>query len=402
MPRPGRPAAHGLFSLLSLNFFCGCATGILQLAIPLYAMSLRATTVQLGLIIGIGGVGRMLIIVPSGLVADRFGARRLFAASTAACVLLVGVIYLVSSPWLLMGVMCFQGMAQSVSFLSLQAGFLKRLPRLDPSQAGWQRGATQLGYYLVGPVAGGLLLQGGRYDVTFFLVSGTFVLSLAIVIYRHVSGIPEVVDDAADHGPGEWDKLRSLLSDPLLLQVLGIECLGAAIFMIYRTFVAPVAVEVLRLSVRAVSVIVISQGTAAMATLLGGGGLLRHHATSRVFCGASLLVISGMLLLATARGGAVFWSGSVIYGCGTGLMNLSSLTRIVDVAGEKGKIAALFSLSIAIGSIFGPVLGGFVGELMTVQAAFYMPVLLLTPVLLVLAVRGSSAKRSMAIDAAGE
>ncbi|HEY6839519.1 MAG TPA: MFS transporter, partial [Geobacteraceae bacterium] len=115
---------HGLPSFLSLNFLCGCATGILQLAIPLYAISLRASTVQLGLIAGVSGVGRMLIIVPSGLLVDRFGARTLFLHSTVWCVVLVIAMSLVSSPWALMGIMFFQGMAQSVSFLSLQAGFL--------------------------------------------------------------------------------------------------------------------------------------------------------------------------------------------------------------------------------------------------------------------------------------
>ena len=42
--------------------------------------------------------------------------------------------------------------------------------------------------------------------------------------------------------------------------------------------------------------------------------------------------------------------------------------------GKKGKIAALFSLSIAIGNTFGPVASGYAGELLGLQAAFLVPV----------------------------
>ncbi|HEY6008646.1 MAG TPA: MFS transporter, partial [Geobacteraceae bacterium] len=341
MAHDRHPYRQGLLSFLTINFLCGSATGILQLAIPLYALSLKATTVQLGLISGVSGVGRMLIIVPSGLVVDRCGARRLFVASTGACVCLVGVMQIVTSPWTLMAVMFFQGMAQSVSFLALQAGFLKRLPFLEPTQAGWQRGATQLGYYLVGPVAGGLLLQNSRYGETFLLVCGAFILSLGFSFYRRLTGIHEVADAVVPDDAGDLRKLRVLLSDPLLLQVLGIECVGAAIFMLFRTFVAPVAVEVLHLPVSAVSIIIIFQGTCAMASMLGGGKLVNRYSASRLFAGASLLVIAGMLLLANASGFFTYFLGSVVYGFGTGLLSLCSLSRLVDVAGEKGKIAAL-------------------------------------------------------------
>lgn len=381
MAQAGHPSRQGLLSFLSLNFLCGCASGILQLALPLYALYLHANTVQLGLIAGVSSVGRMLIIIPSGLLIDRIGARRLYFHGTSLCAILVGALVLVSSPWALMAVMLFQGMAQSVSFLALQAGFLKRLPFLDQTQAGWQRGSTQLGYYLVGPVAGGLLLQENLYPLTFLVVAAVFSLAVLISLYRRLRGFREVADTAVQSHTGEWGKLRALLADPLLLQVLGIECLGAAIFMIFRTFAPPVAVEVLHLPIRAISFLIILQGSAAMSSLFCGGRLLLRYSAGQVFTGASLLVTTGMILLATAQGFPLFLLGGTIYGVGTGLLSLCSLTKIGSVAGEKGKIAALFSLSIAVGNTFGPVLGGVVGELLTVQAAFLTPVALFTGIL---------------------
>lgn len=393
---------QGLTSFLTLNFLCGCATGILQLAIPLYALFLSASTFQLGLIAGVSGVGRMLIIVPSGLLVDRFGARRLFLHSTVWCAILVLTMISVTSPWALTVVMFFQGMAQSVSFLALQAGFLKRLPYLEPEQAGWQRGATQLGFFLVGPVAGGLLLREQRFGAAFLVVSAIFAASIGISFYRRIVGIREIPDAVASNESGELRKLQALLSDPLLRKVLGVECLGAAVFMIFRAFVAPVAVDVLHLTVGAVSAIVIFQGTAAMASLFAGGRLLRRFSAARIFVWGSLLVIVGMLMLAIARDFFLYATGSIVYGVGTGLMSVCSLSQIGSVLGEKGKIAALFSLSIAVGSTFGPILAGFVGEASTAQAAFLTPVAIFAIIFTVFAGRDFRERRSGRAEAVGD
>ncbi|MDA8235101.1 MAG: MFS transporter [Clostridia bacterium] len=145
---------------LVINLLTGIAAGILQLVIPLYALALKATTVQLGLVTGIGGIGRLFIVLPSGLMVDRYGPRVLFLISTGLCVALIFSLILVTTPFSLMLVMIFQGMAQSVTFMSLQASFLKHLPDLEVSQAGWQRGATSLGFFLLGPVIGGYLVMG--------------------------------------------------------------------------------------------------------------------------------------------------------------------------------------------------------------------------------------------------
>lgn len=136
--------SQGLKSLLAINVLAGCASGIMLLALPLYTLSLHASATEMGLISGMAGAGRMLIIVPSGVWADRYGTRRMFVISTLLCVALTAVIPWVHATAMLMGVMFFQGMAQSIGFMTLQAGFLKRMKYLEASRAGWQRSATQV------------------------------------------------------------------------------------------------------------------------------------------------------------------------------------------------------------------------------------------------------------------
>jgi MFS family permease len=363
-------ANRALMSLLSINLLAGVATGMLQMTIPLYALSLKATTLQLGLIAGASGIGRLLVVIPSGLLIDRHGARQLFIVSTLLTAVAALVLISASSSTLLMVVLVILSMGQAVSFLALQAGFLKRLPFLGKARAGWQRGATQIGYYLIGPVLCGMLLQENHYAVVFSAASAIFIVELGISWFRQLSGAREVNDTPVTADSGQLARFKVLLADRVMQQVLIIECLGAATFMIFRAFVAPVAVAVLQLSVRDVTFLILSQGSVAMAMLLFGGGLLNLYPCARLYRISTVFVSLGALLLACANGFWVFWCGSVILGIGTGTMSLCSLSQIAKVSGEKGKIAALFSFSIGIGNTIGPVVAGLLGDVVTVQLSF--------------------------------
>ncbi len=363
-------ANRALSSLLAINLLAGVATGMLQMAIPLFALSLKASTVQLGYISGAGGIGRLLVVIPSGLLIDRYGARLLFLSSTILSALSVLALLWTKSPTMLMSVMVLQSMGQAVSFLALQAGFLKRLPFLAAGKAGWQRGATQIGYYLMGPLLCGILLQDSWFRGVFGIASGVLAAALCLSWYRRRQGAREVTEPALGHGMGELAQLRTLLGSRTLNQVLTIECLGAAAFSIFRSFIAPVAVGLQHLQVSHVSFLILSQGMTAMFMLLGCGSMLKRVTPQRLYPIAGIVAIAGSLFIAGAGNFPMLGLGAVIFGCGTGLMSLASLSLIGQVQGEKGKIAALFSFSIGLGSTIGPILAGYLGELLSLKMVF--------------------------------
>ena len=52
------------------------------------------------------------------------------------------------------------------------------------------------------------------------------------------------------------------------------------------------------------------------------------------------------------------------------MFNLINVTRIANANVEKGKIAGIFAMFTVLGSIIGPVIGGFAGEYFGIQAVF--------------------------------
>ncbi len=61
---------------------------------------------------------------------------------------------------------------------------------------------------------------------------------------------------------------------------------------------------------------------------------------------------------------------SVILGIGLGLITLINFTQVGTIEGEKGKIVGIFSFGQSMGVIFGPAIGGIIGDAFGVQAIF--------------------------------
>ncbi|MFZ2950787.1 MAG: MFS transporter [Desulfuromonadaceae bacterium] len=391
---------QGLKSLLAINVLAGCASGIMLLALPLYTLSLHASATEMGLISSMAGIGRMLIIVPSGMWADRYGTRRMFVISTLLCAALTLAIPWVYTAIMLMVIMFFQGMAQSVGFMTLQAGFLKRMKYLEATQVGWQRSATQLGFYLLGPFAAAGLLGGDNYFPVFLSISVLLLAGVAVVVYRSQRGITEIREYTSRTPAEDFSHMRGLLSDSNLLIVLALELLNASAFAVFRTFMAPVALNVFHLPLQAISWLIITQGSLAMATLFWGSILFKGHSARWCFNISAATTLIGTFVMATSGTTLLLWLGVALYGSGTGMVGYCGLVRLNMVEGEKGKIAALYSLSVAIGTTLGPILGGMAGETFGLQASFLSAIALFIPVMLIqsfIATSGSSCHKESEI-----
>ena len=60
--------------------------GLYNLLLTIYMESLGASPVQIGMLIGLQGIARIAVTLPSGILAERFSRRRLIVWSTATTV----------------------------------------------------------------------------------------------------------------------------------------------------------------------------------------------------------------------------------------------------------------------------------------------------------------------------
>lgn len=107
--------SHGLItSFLILNVSSGMVAGAMQLVVPIYAMSLQATTAQIGLIRGISGVGMLLLVIPAGFLVDHFGSKRLFLAGSLTGALLTFALTFTELPAAMILLMGLSGLFSSL------------------------------------------------------------------------------------------------------------------------------------------------------------------------------------------------------------------------------------------------------------------------------------------------
>ena len=72
---------RNLWFLFALNLAIGFAAQIIQPLFPLYLRSLNATEVEIGFVISMAGFAAMILMLPSGILMDRVGKKRMLLIS---------------------------------------------------------------------------------------------------------------------------------------------------------------------------------------------------------------------------------------------------------------------------------------------------------------------------------
>ena len=110
-------------SFLVLNIVSGTVGGAMQLVVPLYALSLHATTVQIGIIRGISGIGMLLLVIPAGFLVDHYGSKKLFITGSIAGTFATFALTLAKVPLAMTALLGLSGLFSSLKMTALNASF---------------------------------------------------------------------------------------------------------------------------------------------------------------------------------------------------------------------------------------------------------------------------------------
>jgi MFS family permease len=166
-----------LIAIVAEGFLSRLSFGLISFALPLYAYHLGMKLSEIGILASINLIVALALKPAMGVLADRFGLKRSFAAATTLRSVVSLALAFVTSPWQLLAVRSVYGVSQSLRDPALNAllaehGGQKRIA----AAFGWYSTAKSVGGSLGSAVAGILLgLTASNYTLVF---SVAFVLSI--------------------------------------------------------------------------------------------------------------------------------------------------------------------------------------------------------------------------------
>lgn len=377
-----------VFALLAS--LMGTSVGLAKITASLYALELGANASQLGLIAGGQVVGTLVMSVPIGFMVDHYGPARLFIIGSLLAGLAYAAVPLVASPAFLLGCVVAVSFFMPLRFVSLNSVFFEQLRSLGESKAGWYRGTHMSGMFLIGPLAAVGLIAAVGYDGTWWVIAGSFALTIAmspIVFSRYARPAPQrKAGEAAPARPG-WrsilGELRLLTKDRELREACAIDFFEASITMYQNTFIVAIALQVLHLDAAHASAYVTGTGLSFVLTLLLGGGLVARLGVRHSYLAGFAATGGALLLQGAASTPGWLWPGVVLQGIGLGLVQIVTLTRIARVGARlgQGKVSGVNLLVHPVGALAGSTAGGLLAQAIGLQNVFFAflpPLLLMT------------------------
>ena len=170
-----------LFSTAFVMDFC---TGLVSFAVPLRALDMGVSVVELGFIGTAGSLSFTLACTFTGKLADRFDRRRILAIAAGLTALVFGMLFLAVNYWMLLAGTAMGWGLLALFWPSVQAMLAEGRSRnqlvktLGTFNMFWTMG------FMLGPLAGGYLyLVGPRVPFATGTI-GMVLLSLTIVLLR--------------------------------------------------------------------------------------------------------------------------------------------------------------------------------------------------------------------------
>jgi len=363
---------------------------IFSIFLPLFAATLGANALELGLVGGASYAVYSFMPFVMGHFSDRSGSRKFFIIISFALLSAVSFLYSISNdPVTLITVRIFEGIGWSMLWPAMDAAVTEGTPRDSRSSLAiynylWSGGAA------LGPLIGTFLVTMFSYRSAFL---ATGILFAFLILLNGVTFWMERKLTPSENFAESGQRLRSTGPDVrsifhtggrnrtievwIALITMGLVTLTTLTFF---TFFGPYATSI-GMTVVLIGAVTTTFGAVrffifvalANASLRGRVLDIRNRIRNlAVFaCVASL---SSLLLIIRDSTGLVYFLSFAILGIGYSVVYaVSQTTLIAETAPEqRGAAAGLFESSLGIGGVIGPIVAGAVSS-KSLTTAFIVP-----------------------------
>jgi len=344
--------------------------------LPDYAADFGLGAAQLGLVVAIFGVGRLLVNIPAGLLAERVDRRWLLVASTLAVVLGQALTGFVTDYPQLLAARFVTGLAGGVAITSGMALLADLTTAANRGRDMALLQGFQLAGSALGPVVGGFLAVGFGARAAFVLsgLGAVLVVGWTFRVLRRVR--PDRASAAAaDDDHGSW----------LTRDVLGVCLLGFSVFFHrfggLQALVPLIAYGAVGIGVGQLGVLLGAITVCNIVMVRYAGALSDRVGRKRVIVPAMLVVAVGAAGLAAPDGWA-FVLAALVTGVAAGFSGPTPAAYLVDVTPPRarGTVTGVYRTFGDLGGIAGPLLLGVLAD----SRGFALAALALAAVVVVL------------------
>jgi len=357
-----------VFPILGLSLFSSLlGAGIVLPLLPLYAESLGATGIWLGVIFAAFSISNAISIPIFGRLSDRSG-RKLFLSIGLLFYAIVSLGFVWSGTvFQLIFFRFLQGMAGGMIIPIAQAYIGDICPEGEEGKWMGYANAAFFSGFGFGPLMGGTLTEHLGMDVAFFAMGGLNLLAFFIVIlflpespYRKLAA-----ESGLSFGKISASRMmRGLVSFRLALVV------GRSTFMVFLPIFAAHS-----LGLRPALTGVLVATNVLLSSLLGIplGRLADRFSRRALVVFGSFIVFIYLALIPWTQ---TFWQlfGLCVF-CSIGsAISLPAASALVVEEGRKfgmGSTIAVFTLSMSLGMAIGPISAGAIADFAGVSSVFY-------------------------------
>jgi MFS transporter, DHA1 family, multidrug resistance protein len=356
-----------VFYTLNLAIFTSMlGMGIVIPFMPIYARTLGASGVTLGVFFASFSLAQMLFMPVIGRLSDRWGRKGFIAAGLVITSLIsLWYVYAPSMVYLIMG-------------RFVQGGALAMILPISTAYVGDLAPADKRGTYMgifnlflsssvgIGPLIGGWLSDAYSMEASFYFMGGLNVLAFLFVLF-FLPTAPGSAGSSA-HGTSYWDLFRRPKVKGLALY----RAANAIQMGLWFSFLPLLAAEILQLSKSRIGyVMAVYMLTSSLVQVPAG------YLADRVSKRALIMVSSvlGSFVFATVVFAESF-THLLLIGSIIGIISALSMPALNALAADEGQsggmgaVMAVLSVAMSAGFMIGPVVAGVLAEIYGLHSLF--------------------------------
>jgi MFS family permease len=346
----------GLLRVLYVTIFL-TATGLgtASFMLPVYATSLGANYVDLGLMGALRNVVYTLMTLTVGYLLDRFERIRIYISFMIIGVAVVALFGVMTQVALLIVWSSLLGLVSAAFWVTASTLTANISPQDRLSQSMGRYNLSWILGFVVGPTAGGFISDAYGFQALFLCLASIITVSVAVIFLRIRPTI--TLRNRSDSKGFSLAPLRGL--GLAYLTLIPFTC----ILGIYMA-IMPGYLKLVGLTPALVGLLI------TMTNGVRGVGFFNAErfiawGTRRSVSLASLLLFAGMLVFSFASSTLEYALPLVLYGTAAGIMTPLILDYIAKRC-DKGSLGAAMGLHegvYGIGMIIGPMAGGTIAEI---------------------------------------